>query len=115
MALDHAYYPNKFDTGTNDYHLLPPTEKQLQFARAISERSGQVISETALIERTAMSAWIDANRNAKLLKAAHKYDVYPSSKQVAFAERIARRKQRDVPRECFHDKGMMSNWINSNL
>ena len=38
----------------------------------------------------------------------------PSSKQVAFAERLARIKRRAVPDECFRDKGIMSKWIDGN-
>jgi len=38
----------------------------------------------------------------------------PSSKQVAFAERIARAKRRDVPEECFQSRDLMSRWISAN-
>jgi hypothetical protein len=38
----------------------------------------------------------------------------PTSKQVAFAERLARIKRRAVPDECFRDKGLMSKWIDGN-
>jgi hypothetical protein len=41
-------------------------------------------------------------------------DRLPSSKQVAFAERLARIKRRAVPEECFRDKGLMSKWIDGN-
>ena len=41
-------------------------------------------------------------------------DQLPSSKQVAFAERLARIKRRAVPDECFRDKGLMSKWIDGN-
>ena len=44
-----------------------------------------------------------------------KFSNYPSSKQVAFAERIARMKRRNVPQHCFRDKTMMSKWIDGNL
>ncbi|KKN34480.1 hypothetical protein LCGC14_0793430, partial [marine sediment metagenome] len=36
------------------------------------------------------------------------------SKQVAFAERIARLKRREIPQQCFRDKVMMSRWIDGN-
>ena len=38
----------------------------------------------------------------------------PSSKQVAFAERLARIKRRAVPDECFRDRALMSKWIDGN-
>jgi hypothetical protein len=38
----------------------------------------------------------------------------PTSKQVAFAERIARAKRRDVPDECYKSRDLMSRWITSN-
>ena len=57
-----------------------------------------------------LSAWIDAQ--AKLNLGAQ--DRRPTSKQVAFAERLARIKRRAVPDECFRDKGLMSKWIDGN-
>jgi hypothetical protein len=58
----------------------------------------------------ALSAWIDAQ--AKLKPGTQ--DSRPTSKQVAFAERLARIKRRAVPDECFRDKGLMSKWIDGN-
>ena len=48
------------------------------------------------------------------LKPVSALDQLPSSKQVAFAERLARIKHRAVPYECFRDKGLMSKWIDGN-
>ena len=48
------------------------------------------------------------------LKPVSELDRLPSSKQVAFAERLARIKRRAVPDECFRDKGLMSKWIDGN-
>ena len=62
-------------------------------------------------DRRSLSAWIDAQAQMKPLSAL---DSLPSSKQVAFAERLARIKRRAVPDECFRDKGLMSNWIDGN-
>ena len=42
------------------------------------------------------------------------YDGHPTSKQVAFAERLARIKRRAVPDECFRDRQLLSHWIDSN-
>jgi hypothetical protein len=62
-------------------------------------------------DRRSLSAWIDAQAQMKPLSAL---DSRPSSKQVAFAERLARIKRRAVPDECFRDKGLMSKWIDGN-
>lgn len=48
------------------------------------------------------------------MKPISDLDRLPSSKQVAFAERLARIKRRAVPEECFRDKGLMSKWIDGN-
>ncbi|SEO04613.1 hypothetical protein SAMN04488103_11122 [Gemmobacter aquatilis] len=42
------------------------------------------------------------------MKPLSALDSLPSSKQVAFAERLA------VLDECFRDKGLMSKWIDGN-
>jgi hypothetical protein len=48
------------------------------------------------------------------MKPLSALDSLPSSKQVAFAERLARIKRRAVLDECFRDKGLMSKWIDGN-
>jgi hypothetical protein len=68
------------------------------------------VPDDALTDRQKMSDWIDAHQ-----KRAMRFSNYPSSKQVAFAERIARIKRRAVPDECFRDRTLMSRWIDSNL
>ena len=60
---------------------------------------------------TTLSAWIEVQAN---LKPVSELGRLPSSKQVAFAERLARIKRRAVPDECFRDKGLMSKWIDGN-
>ena len=40
-------------------------------------------------------------------------DISPDD-QVAFAERIARIQRRNVPDECFKDRGLLSKWIDHN-
>lgn len=97
--------------GSNDYHLLPATEKQLRFAKTISARTGVVLPYEATLDRSALSVWIDTNKTAP---GRSDLDAIPTAKQVAFAENIARRKHRDVPRECFRDKRLMSAWITGN-
>jgi hypothetical protein len=41
-------------------------------------------------------------------------DQLPTSRQVAFAEKLARIKRCAVPDECFRNKGLMSKWIDGN-
>ncbi len=94
-----------------DYVQLPPTDKQMQFARSIAQRTGAVLDWQAQQDRRALSRWIDTH-NASA--PACRFSNYPSSKQVAFAERIARTKRRDVPPECFKDRSMLSRWIDGN-
>lgn len=96
---------------SNDYHQLPATEKQLKFAREISQRAGIMLPWDVQQDRRMLSIWIDENRS-KL--SSGRVSNEPSSKQVAFAERIARMKRRAVPQECFRDRSMMSQWIDSN-
>ncbi|MFC3612706.1 hypothetical protein ACFORG_02945 [Lutimaribacter marinistellae] len=93
----------------NDYHLLPVTERQLQYARAIAKRRSLSIPIEAQRDRRTLSAWIDSQT-----VGASRFGRYPSGKQVAFAERIARLKRRQVPPECFRDKTLMSDWIDRN-
>ena len=100
---------------TNDYHMLPASEKQLRFAKALAARTKDTLSEEICADRRQLSQWIDAHKSV-LAKAtpSSQFSNYPSSKQVAFAERIARIKRRQVPPECFRDKGLMSKWIDGN-
>lgn len=99
------------DAGSNDYHVMPASQKQLLYARQIAARRGIVLPYDVQQDRTQISAWIDAH---KIVHAESQFARYPSSKQVAFAESIARRKRRAVPNECFKDKGLMSSWIDHN-
>ena len=111
--MAHAAHRDLFETPSNDYHLLPVTEKQMQFARKIARQTDVILPDDVRMDRRAMSAWIEAHRPRRTPSAARLSNC-PSSKQVAFAERIARIKRRDVPQECFRDRGMMSQWINGN-
>jgi len=101
------------NTLSNDYHQLPVSNKQLRFARAIAARAALDLPSDVLQDRRAMSAWIDAHAHRQT-RSGPDFSRYPSSRQVAFAERIARIKRRQVPRECFQDMGLMSRWIDSN-
>ena len=97
---------------TNDYHQLPATDKQIRFAQSLAARTGTVLPDDIQQDRRQISAWIDAQQ-AKTPKP-NRFDSYPSSKQVQFAERIARYKRSQVPDECFRDKALMSKWIDCN-
>jgi hypothetical protein len=91
----------------------PATEKQVAYARALALRTGDRLPDTLLNNRSALSTWIEARKVAPQ-PVPSRFSAYPSSKQVAFAERIARIKRRSIPRECFQDKVMMSKWIDCN-
>lgn len=99
------------DVGSNDYHILPPTEKQLLYARKLAANASIVLPWEAQQDRRSISDWIEVNAQKAPVS---KFSNYASSKQVAFAERIARLKRRVIPHECFRDKAMMSKWIDGN-
>lgn len=99
-------------SSSNDYHVLPATEKQIFFAQQIAKRANIDLPANALVDRQRISRWIEVHMSAV---PKSRFSNYPSSKQVGFAERIARIKRRDIPRECFQDRGMMSKWIDRNV
>lgn len=90
---------------------LPATERQLGYARALALKNQTLLPWEVQQDRRALSSWIEAQSR---LRPAAALEALPSSKQVAFAERLARIKHRAVPVECFRDKGLMSRWIDSN-
>ena len=99
-------------SGSNDYHVLPATEKQIQFAQHLALRAGAELPDEVRSDRQRLSRWIDDNKTPVVRS---RFSNYPSSKQVAFAGRIARMRRRNVPQECFRDKSMLSKWIDNNL
>ena len=105
-------HPIARDPEANDYHLIPASQKQVNFAQQIAARTHKSVPADAMSSRDVMARWIDANKAA--MQRCDRFSSYPSSKQVAFAERIARVKRRTVPDECFRDKTLMSRWIDSN-
>lgn len=111
--MAHAAQADPLEPPNNDYHLLPVTEKQLRFAQKIAAQSHVKLPNDIRMDRRAMSAWIERH-HPRRTPSATRFSNCPSSKQVAFAERIARIKRRDVPQECFRDRGMMSQWIGCN-
>jgi len=87
---------------------LPPTQKQIDYARVIARRLDRAIPHASLESRGSLSRWIDAHRPG----AADAPGA--TSRRVASAEKIARIKRRAIPDECFRDAGLMSRWIDAN-
>jgi hypothetical protein len=90
---------------------LPVTPRQIAYARSLALRNHTLLPWDVQQDRSSLSAWIEAQARLKPVAA---FDQLPSSKQVAFAERLARIKRRAVPDACFRDKGLMSKWIDGN-
>ena len=90
---------------------LPPTPVQAAYARKIAMRLNEVIPWEIASDRRALSNWISKRQGAfsKIVKSA--WEQTPSGKQIQFAERIAKIKRRDVPRECYQNADLMSRWI----
>ena len=87
-----------------------PTAKQIRFAQKIAQRGGILLPWDVLQNRRDLSNWIDQNAHV-LQRGNSALSALPSSKQVQFAERIARRKKLSVPDICFKDRQTMSQWI----
>ncbi|MFQ5439300.1 MAG: hypothetical protein ACE5DK_10790, partial [Paracoccaceae bacterium] len=80
-----------------------------------SRRLNETIPWDDIQDRRALSDWIGAHQAAFRKASLHTgKTVGATSRQVAYAERIARRKRIDVPKECFQDSGLMSRWIERN-
>ncbi|MBZ0130310.1 MAG: hypothetical protein K8F59_14480 [Rhodobacteraceae bacterium] len=92
-----------------------PTPAQVDFARAISRQLKTDIPPDSTQDRAALSNWIGLHQAAfnKARTQTHR-GAGATSRQVAYAEKIARRRRRDVPDECYRDAGLMSRWIDSN-
>lgn len=95
----------------NTTYALPATPKQIAYARARALRNQTLLPWEVQQNRRSLSAWIEAQAH---MKPVSDMDRLPTSKQVAFAEKLARIKRRAVPDECFRDKGLMSKWIDGN-
>lgn len=92
--------------------LLPPTPRQIAYARALALRNQTLLPAELQHDRRRLSGWIDAQAR---LKPAADLAGLPSSRQVALAEKLARIKRRAVPDACFRDRGLMAKWIDGNL
>ncbi len=89
---------------------LPATAKQIAYARVIAGRNHLILPWEVQLDRKKISAWIEQHA---AVPSSHDTSL-PTSKQVGFAERIARIKRRDVPDECYRSKELLSKWIDSN-
>ncbi|MEO0938138.1 MAG: hypothetical protein AAFY38_08285 [Pseudomonadota bacterium] len=105
--MSYAYQPGLFDAPAPT-PPAPATAKQMAFAQSIAKRTGAPLPKDA--DRRALSAWIERHKAQPQGRLA----ALPSAKQVAFAERIARLKRREVPAECFKDRTLMARWIDGN-
>ena len=74
------------------------TPRQIAYARALALRNQTLLPWEVQQDRRTLSAWIEAQAN---LKPVSELDRLPSSKQVAFAERLARIKAQDDPGNLF--------------
>ena len=98
----------------DDAITLSPTPKQLGFAWRISRALHEQIPDDAKRDRRAMSRWIDRHQADYRAEAPSRGSASATSKQVAFAERIAKAKRRAIPDECFRNAALMSSWIDAN-
>lgn len=90
----------QFEQDTKDHHRLPGKDKPLAFGRSMAADQNLRVSDHVIADRRFVSTWLDA-RQPKPRTAPTRFSSYPSSKQVAVAEHIARIKRRDVTRERF--------------
>lgn len=99
-----------------DQSLIPgPTPAQVDYARKISATLRETIPPEDINDRRALSNWISSHQGAfKSASAVYARTPGATSKQVAYAEKIARRRRVDVPDECFRDSTLMSHWISTN-
>ena len=81
----------------------------MTYARLLAVRNQSLLLWEVLQDRRTLSAWIEAQAKLKPADTCH-----PTSKQVAFAERLALIKRRAVPDECFRDRQLLSRWIDCN-
>lgn len=93
---------------------LPPTHKQLAYAEVIAARLNQRLDGELKASKAKLSKWIDMHQDAFKARQRPTAGEAATSKQVGFAERIARAKRRSIPDECFRSRDLMSRWIVSN-
>lgn len=95
----------------HEYHSLPPTQKQVLYARELALRTNTPLPADVRQERYRLSRWIDAQKS-QMGRIGDR--LAPSAKQLAFAERIARARRLDIPDDCYRSRRELSLWIDRN-
>lgn len=83
-------------------YALPATPKQIAYARSLALRNQTLLPWEVQQDRRSLSAWIQAQAQ---MKPVSDMDRLPTSKQVAFAEKLARIKRRAVPMSASATRG----------
>lgn len=96
------------DRGQPAQAELRPAEKQIVYARSLASKTQIKLPWETLQSRKELSRWIEAR-----VQDVHKRRVsdLPRSRQVAFAERLARIKGTVVPEDCFKSRTSMRLWL----
>lgn len=94
--------------------VLRPTERQLLYARRIAASAGIVLPWETQQERATLSDWITANEDRLKPSTRYRHPGTPSSRQVGYAERIARARRRAIPDECYRSRELLTKWIDAN-
>ena len=92
--------------------VLQPTERQMLYARRIAASACIVLPWDVQQDRAALSQWIEAHEDR--LKQREPRPDTPGSRQVAYAERIARARRRTIPDEYYRSRSLLSRWIETN-
>ncbi|WP_419738640.1 hypothetical protein [Ruegeria sp.] len=94
--------------------FLPPTDRQLRYARRIAAAAHLLLPWAIQQDRKALSEWIEANEGKLKQPEAQGRPDTPSSRQVGYAERIACARGRTIPDECYRSRSLLSRWIDAN-
>ncbi|MXX88485.1 MAG: hypothetical protein F4213_18410 [Boseongicola sp. SB0677_bin_26] len=99
-----------------DYASLPPlrpSDRQLQYAGKIAASAGIALPKDVQLDRAGLSRWIEANRH-RIAHSKRVADKLPTARQIAWAERIARGRKRNIPEECYKSRELLAKWIDAN-
>jgi hypothetical protein len=88
-----------------DRRTSKPTDKMLDFAKAIAKSLGRRVPDEVMADFDACRDFIDTNKEAA---------SRPSEKQTDYAKAIAKRKGVTVPQEALADRRLISAWIDEN-
>ncbi len=64
-----------------------------------------------MADRKLLSEWITANKD-KVVKGGD--DALPTSKQISFAEKLAKNKGMKIPIDTLKSRSLLSVWLNTN-